>query len=221
MTLPVLFIADKTYSSWSLRGWLALRWAGIAFEEKLIRLRLDDGTRNPQIAAAAPAARVPFLRFPNGFEIWDTQSLGEWAAEQSPGLWPSEPNARAIARSASAEMHSGFMGLRQALPMNLRRNGVPLKAPPSDGAAADIARIDALFSQCRAKYGGGGDFLFGAKSVADAMFAPVATRFRTYAISLSAPAQSYCEALLTDQDFREWEQGALTEAWSVAEIDAV
>jgi glutathione S-transferase len=203
-----------------MRPWLALRWAGIAFEEAFVRLRLDDGARNSEIAKLSPSGKVPFLRV-EGVEIWDSLAICEWAAEQSPGLWPTEPEARGVARSASAEMHSGFMGLRQNLPMNLRRNGVPLKAPLPDAARADIARIDALFSQCRAKYGGGGDFLFGARSVADAMFAPVATRLRTYAISLSAPAQSYCEALLADAAFKDWEKAALAETWSIPETDEV
>jgi glutathione S-transferase len=220
---PVLHIGDKTYSSWSMRPWLALRWAGIAFDEHQLRLGPRDGGLNPAIAAISPSGRVPALHLPGGETIWDSLAICEWAAEEAPdaGLWPADPLARALARSAAAEMHAGFSALRQTYPMNLRRTGAPIRGDASR-AAADVARIDALWRELRGRFGAGGPFLFGARpGIADAMFAPVATRFRSYGVALSAPAQAYGDALLADPAFKEWDEAAKAEDWTIAETDAV
>jgi glutathione S-transferase len=218
-----LHIGDKNYSSWSMRPWLALTWAGIGFEEQVIPLGPRFGRPNPDILAVSPSGRVPALTLEDGTQIWDSLAICEWAAEAAPdaGLWPQDATARAIARAATAEMHAGFSALRQTYPMNLRRRGAPLRTDAS-AAQADVARIEALWSDLRARFGAGGPFLFGARPcVADAFFTPVATRFRSYGVRLGPPAQAYAEALLADPAFRAWDEAARSETTTIAETDAV
>jgi glutathione S-transferase len=218
--LPILFIGNKNYSSWSMRPWLALHWGGIAFEEQMIPLGPRGMGPNPDILAVSPSGTVPALRLQDGTQIWDTMSICEWAHEQAPnaGLWPLDPLARALARSASAEMHAGFAALRQNMPMNVRR--VKAGHVQSDKAQADVARTDALLSTLRARFATAGTgWLFGHRTIADAFYAPVATRFRTYGVKLSPATQEWCDTLFADVAFQEWEREALAETWTIGESD--
>src|SRR3954468_3284259 len=178
-----LVIGNKNYSSWSMRPWVALKAAGIAFEE--VRIPLYPGDADKQrILDVTPSGKVPAL-IDGDITVWDSLAIVEYAAERFPGagLWPDDRARRAHARSISAEMHSGFAALRNECGMNLHR---PVGAKPlSDGARADIARIQEIWSDCRARYGNTGAYLFGAVSAADAMYAPVVHRFRTYAIDVT------------------------------------
>ncbi len=221
MPAPILHLGDKNYSSWSLRPWLALTWGAIAFEERVARLGAVRYGKsiNPEILAASPSGRVPVLRA-GDLVVHDSLAICEWAAELAPALLPQEPTARALARSISAEMHAGFSALRAELPMNIRRRLERMPEISAD-ARGDIARIEELWTDARARFGQGGPFLFGARTIADAMYAPVATRFRTYAISLSAPAQDYCEAIFSDGAFKAWERAAHAETTAVDSTDKV
>lgn len=220
---PLLVIGNKNYSSWSMRPWLALRWAGIGFDERVIELGPRYGRLNPEIAAVSPTGRVPVLILPGGLSVWDSLAICEWAAETAPEaqLWPRDSDARALARAASAEMHSGFAALRRDLPMNVRRRTTPGAWGPSTWA--DIARADAVLSQMRARAGGaGGGFLTGPRpGIADAMYAPVATRLRTYGAPVSPSVAGWMEALFADPHVRDWEAAAAAEPWTIAETDAV
>ncbi|WP_161973676.1 glutathione S-transferase family protein [Hwanghaeella grinnelliae] len=203
MSTPTLVIGNKNYSSWSLRPWLALRKAGIAFDE--VKVFLDKPDTKKRILEHTPAGKVPAL-VTGGQTVWDSLAICEWAAEQVPALWPRDAADRAHARSISAEMHSGFMALRAALPMNIRATG--RKVPSNPALEADIARILEIWAGCRATHADAGPWLFGEFSIADAMFAPVATRLRTYAIALDETAKAYIDTLFADPDFKDW----LTEA---------
>lgn len=218
---PVLSIGNKNYSSWSMRPWLALRWGKIAFKTHVIPLGPRGQGPNPEIAAVSPTGTVPVLRLANGEVIWDTLSICEWAAEQAPTalLWPNDPTARALARSAVAEMHAGFAPLRQNMPMNIRRRKSGHIVP--EPVTANIARIDALLSGLRARFDTAGTgWLFGRPTIADAFFAPVATRFRTYGASVSPATQAWCDTLFADPYFQDWERDALAETWTIAETEA-
>jgi len=196
-----LVIGNKNYSSWSLRAWFLLKEAGFEFGEH--RIPLDTDTSAGEIARFSPAGRVPVLLI--GEEvIWDTLAIAETVAERWPDrkLWPDDPAARAHARAVSAEMHSGFADLREAMPMNCRAMG--RKVSLTDGVAADIDRIFAIWSDCHRRYGAGGDWLFGRFSVADAMYAPVVLRFRTYGINLSESASVYPARLMESTALQEW-----------------
>lgn len=217
--LPRLYVGSKNYSSWSMRPWLVLTWAGVAFEEQVIPLGPRGGGVNPAIAAISPTATVPVLHLPSGQVIWDSLAICEWAAEERPEaeLWPRDRGLRALARSAVCEMHAGFARLRQDLPMNMRRRA-PARPIASD-VAAQRDRIAALWERCQGA-AGGGPFLFGARpTIADAFYAPVATRFRTYGVELPAPAQAYVEAILGAAAVRIWEDGALQDPTQMGDID--
>jgi glutathione S-transferase len=208
-----IYIGYRTVSSWSLRGWLMLKKTGAPFDETLIRYRTTAGKQ--ALSAISPAGKVPLLvHRRNGAEIkvWDSIAIGEYLAETFPAarLWPADVAARAHARAISAEMHSGFRPLREHLSMALLER---LPNPNNPQANADIDRIEKMWRNCRETWGktGGGPFLFGRYSVADAMYAPVATRFRTYGVKLGATATAYVEAVLTDPDFLVWEAGAKAE----------
>lgn len=224
--MPVLYIGNKNYSSWSLRPWLALKWAGIAFEERLIQLGGQGYGRSqiPEIRAVSPSGRVPALEVA-GTVIWDSLAICEWAAENAPSarLWPEDPMVRAICRSVTCEMHSSFGAVRRDLSMNIRRRVTPRDRPrdwPED-TRDDLARIEEVWSVTRARYGAGGPFLFGARTIADAFFAPVVTRLRTYGVPLSASSAAYSEAVLSDPSFREWEAAAVAEPWALPATDAL
>jgi glutathione S-transferase len=209
-----LVVGNKNYSSWSLRGWLAARAAGVPFDEVLVRLS-EPGSK-AALLEHSPAGKVPVLKHGER-TIWDSLAIIEYLAEICPdaGLWPADPAARAHARSIAAEMHAGFQALRAHMPMNLRKS-LPGKGRGRD-VAEDIERICAIWVDCRARYGALGPFLFGRFTAADAMYTPVATRFRTYAVELDDVCQDYVDAVLARPDFREWHEAALEEAWVIAE----
>lgn len=207
---PRLAIGNLNYSSWSLRGWLTLKWAGVAFDEIAIELNqpgYGSGTIS-QVLALTPSGKVPALLIGDEV-IWDSLGIAMWAIDHGePGsLEPDGAKARARMWSVVGEMHSGFTHVRRDLAMNIRRrcraHGLPAQTE------AEIARLDALFSDCRRRHGDGGPFLFGRRSLADAFYLPVATRFRTYGIALSSAADAYMHAVLSDPAFLEWEARVL------------
>ena len=215
----VLFIGYKNYSSWSLRPWLVLRWAGIAFEERVVRLDQPGYGRQEiaEVKAVAPNGTVPALHADGPVEplvIWDSLAIAEWAAEQvAPGvLWPEDPALRAQARSATCEMHSGFGAVRRDLSMNIRRRMARAPDWPDD-TRRQLARLDELWSGLRARHAHLGPWLFGTRSIADAFFAPVATRLRTYAVDTSKATTAYRDTLLADADFLAWEADCIGEHW--------
>jgi glutathione S-transferase len=187
MPQRTLVIGNRAYSSWSLRGWLALKQTGLPFEELLIPL--DRPESAAALAQHTPSRRVPVL-VEGPMRIWETLAIIEHLADTAPEarLWPEDRARRAHARALSAEMHSGFANLRRHLPMDLKREPEPRAYP--EEVAAEIARIEAIWAECLAKKPRGGPFLFGAFGAADAMFAPVATRFRGYAAPVSAATHS-------------------------------
>lgn len=208
-----LVIGDKNLSSWSLRPWLAMTRAGLPFDEVNIDLRAPD--KLEKISAMSPSGKVPAL-ISNGETVWDSLAILEYLAERhaEAGLWPANPAARAFARSASAEMHSGFQALREHCPMNLLAR-TPLTGLP-DAVAKDVRRIAALWRDCRERFGRDGPFLFSKFSAADAMFAPVASRFRTYLADLSpfgdgGEARAYVATIFAMPEMAAWEAGAREE----------
>ena len=196
-----LAIANKNYSSWSMRPWVLLTQAGIPFEE--IQLKFSDDGRVHGIEPHSPTRQVPVL-IVDGEPVWDSLAICEAVAELFPEkrLWPADVRARQIARSISAEMHAGFRSLRNAMPMNIRAS-LPGKGM-SPAVQKDIDRIVEIWESCRSRYGAGGRLLFGEFTVADAFFAPVATRFLTYSAPLPPVAQRYGDALLALPAVREW-----------------
>jgi glutathione S-transferase len=216
MTKPLLIIGNKNYSSWSLRPYLALSMAGIAFDEKMIRFGEPRFTR--EVRKISKAGQVPILLH-NDMVINDSLAIIEYAHETWPAknIWPKNKAARAKARSVAAEMHAGFRGIRNACPMNLRRD---IKLPPggiSPDIAKDVARLEYLWAECRKQFGKGGPFLFGKFSAADAMFTPVASRLETFAIPVNKATQDYVKALLTTPAFLKWKAESKPEKWIVPE----
>jgi glutathione S-transferase len=208
MTLK-LVIGNKNYSSWSMRPWLALRAGNIPFEEVFIPLYTGEADKQ-RILSFAGSGKVPVL-VDGDVTVWDSLAIIEYLAERFPGagLWPEDPARRAHARSISAEMHSGFAALRNECGMNLHR---PVRAIAlSKEARADIARVQQIWSECRERYGKFGPFLFGAFGGADAMFAPVVHRFRTYAVAVLPETQAYMDTMMSLPAFQEWTRAALAE----------
>jgi glutathione S-transferase len=213
-----LVIGNKNTSSWSLRPWLTMRHAGIAFDEIGIDLRAPDA--KAQILKHSPSGKVPAL-LTDGRVVWDSLAILELLAETHPraALWPRQAAARSLARSVAAEMHSGFQALRQHCPMDFLGRAPKARLPKA--VAADVRRIVAIWQDCRRRHGSGGPFLFGRFSAADAMYAPVASRFRTYLPNLApygddGTAQAYVEALFSLPAMAEWEEGALAETRAAA-----
>jgi glutathione S-transferase len=205
----VLTIGDKNLSSWSLRPWLLMKQAGIPFSERTIRL--DQPSTRTEIAATSPSGLVPCLDH-KGLIVWDSLAIGEYLAETFPDkqLWPAERRARARARSVSAEMHSGFAELRKVWPMNFARTGMRHLCP--SGVRRDIDRIAAIWTDCRSEFGTSGPFLFGTFSIADAMYAPVVSRFMTYGpVSLPSTAEDYVTTIFGLPAMKEWGEGATAE----------
>ena len=209
-----LVIGDKYCSTWSMRPWLVLKRAGVAFEEVPIKLR-TPGTAE-EIARWSPSGRIPIL-IDGPVKVWDSLAICEYVADRFPDakLWPQDANVRAAARSVTAEMHSGFASLRGEFSMDLLAH--PRVAEASEMTRENLRRIAQLWSDARRDFGQGGPFLFGAWSIADAFFTPVATRLRTYGVRLSdygdlGPAGAYAEVLLEQPDLHEWEAGARAEA---------
>jgi glutathione S-transferase len=204
-----LVIGNKNYSSWSMRPWLALRAAGIAFDEVFVPLYTGDLGKQ-RILSFSRSGKVPVL-VDGDVTVWDSLAIIEYAAERFPDaqLWPRDRASRAHARSISAEMHSGFAALRNECGMNLHRpvGAIDLSA----NARADIARIEQIWIECRERYGKSGPYLFGSFGGADAMFAPVVHRFRTYAIEVGPQARDYMAAMMALPAFAEWTRAGLAE----------
>lgn len=198
-----LLIGNKNYSSWSLRPWLALTEAHIPFTERLVSLQGDAG--KAQRFAALPAGRVPCLDH-DGLLVWDSLAICEYLAERHPGLWPADAAARAVARSACAEMHSGFGALRSELSMDVRARRPQRRRSPA--VLAELARVEQLWAGCRGRFGAGGPLLFGRFSIADAFFAPVAFRLRTYGVAPKGAAGEYLATLLALPGMKAWEAAA-------------
>ena len=218
MSKPLLIIGNKNYSSWSLRPWLALRHANIDFDEKLVPLFEDDWAKRK---AELPSGTVPVLEHA-GNVIWETLAILEYAAETWPdaGLWPADKAARARARTVSNEMHAGFTAVRSHMPMNIRASHPGRGRGTGDAAQAverDIRRIEHIWTNCRETFGAGGDFLFGAFSNADAMFAPVVSRFTTYAVALNPTCQAYMAAVQNLHAMQEWTDAGRAETAVIKE----
>lgn len=198
---PQLYIGNKNYSSWSLRTWFLMRESGIDFDEH--RIVLDAETTRAEIAAVSPAGKVPVLTI-GDLSVWDTMAIAETLAERFPekSLWPDDPDRRAFGRSISAEMHSGFPMLRECMPMNCRAMG--RKVPLPDDLTDDIDRVIAIWSECHKQYGGDSGWLLGDFSIADAMYAPVVLRFRTYGINLPESAGYYPHRVLESEAMQDW-----------------
>ena len=212
-----LFIGTRRYSSWSLRGWLAVRLAGLAVDE--IVLPLDGSGASPAVRARSASGKVPYL-IHRGVHVWESLAIGEYCAEQNAALWPAEDAARAWARAGAHAMHAGFRDLRIAMPMNLGADFTGAGRAP--GALADIARIETIWHDTMAAFGHGGPFLFGLNfTLADAMFAPIVARFLSYRPELSDAAQAYCAALREHELVAEWYDAAAVEPveWRVAKWD--
>ena len=212
MSRPVLVIGNKNYSSWSLRPWLLLRHFGVAFDE--IRLLLDTDAFSTKVRQYSPTGKVPALR-DGDLAIWDSLAICEYANERWLGGrgWPTDLRARAMARTAAAEMHSGFAALRGQLPMNSRRR--PDAYRWDADAQRDIDRVQALWNQLRGEFGGGDGFLFGEFGIVDAMFAPVAIRFDGYGVALDAVSREYVQALFALPAMQEWRAAGAAETESV------
>lgn len=207
-----IYIGYRTVSTWSLRGWLPMRKAGVPFDETLVRYRMP--AEKAKLLKISPTGKVPYLvhrRAGGEVHVWDSLAIAEYLAELFPGrrLWPADAAARAFARSISAEMHSGFQPLREHLSMALLEShpGVGHDGP---GVREDVARVQAIWGEARERWGkaDGGPYLFGHFTIADAMYAPVVTRFRTYGVAVDPASRAYMDAMLSDPDFRAWEDQA-------------
>jgi glutathione S-transferase len=209
-----LVIGNKNYSSWSLRPWLAMKAGGIAFEERLISLTDPDFKR--RVLDVSPCGKVPVL-IDGDVHVWESLAIFEYLAERFPQtqLWPADAAARAHARSIVAEMHAGFSALRGECPMNLWRPVKP--ASLSAAATGDVARIDAMWADCRKRFGRDGPFLFGRFTAADAMYAPVASRFETYAVHVGPESRAYMQAVLSLPAFLAWKEAGVRETWVLPE----
>jgi glutathione S-transferase len=209
--MPTLVIANKCYSSWSLRPWLLMKQLGVAFDEILIPLDLPD--TKAKVLQHSPAGKVPIL-IDGDVTVWESLAIMEYVGETfGVAVWPADRKARAMARSVAAEMHAGFQALRSACPMNLGRKYAPKDR--GEPVSRDVKRFCEVVAQARTSFGAGGPFLFGAFSAADAMYAPLATRLDTYSIPLDATARAYVDAILSLPAFQEWRSAGLEEQWIV------
>lgn len=212
-----LVIGNKNYSSWSFRPWIAMKNAGLAFEEKIVPL-YAPGSKE-EILKASPAGKVPVL-LDGDVAVWESLAILDYLADKFPAakLWPADAGARAYARSIAAEMHAGFAPLRNHCPMNMRRpvksRGVP------DDVAQNVRRIDQIWSDSHARFGKGGAFLFGAFGAADAMYAPVVSRFVTYDLPASAAARDYIAAVQALPAWKEWREAGVKETWTIPHDEA-
>jgi glutathione S-transferase len=211
-----LVTGNKTYSSWSMRPWLALKVAGVPFEEDVIWLRQPD--TKAQISRHSPNGKVPVL-IDGDVVVFESIAILDYVAERAPALWPDEVAARAHARSVSAEMHAGFAALRGRCAFNIKRE--PRAIALDAEVQTDIDRIVQIWLDCRTRFGAGGDFLFGRFTNADAMFAPVVGRFHSYAVAVPAMARTYMEAMMALPAWQEWRRAALAEPQAIAAIDAI
>jgi glutathione S-transferase len=214
MAEATLSISSKNYSSWSLRGWLLAKFANLPFQE--VAVAPDDADARKELLLLSPSILVPCLTH-DGIKVWDTLAIAEYLNEVKPksGLLPADRAARAHCRAICGEMHSGFSSLRSALPMNLKRTFPKHKVWAR--AVADIERITAIWRECLKTYGG--PFLFGKRSMADAMYAPVVTRFLTYDVTLDGPCTKYCELIMAQPEMIEWIKAAKQETEEIDELD--
>jgi glutathione S-transferase len=214
MPEATLTLSSRNYSSWSLRGWLLAKFAGLEFEEVIVPP--EDADARKELLLLSPSILVPCLTH-NGVKVWDTLAIGEYLAEVRPdaGLLPANRAARAHCRAVCGEMHSGFTSLRSALPMNLKRRFPGHKMWAR--ALADVERVTTIWRECLARYGG--PYLFGTLSMADAMYAPVVTRFRTYDVKLDPQCAAYSEAILALPEMQAWISAAILEAEDIDELD--
>jgi len=214
MAEAILMISSKNYSSWSLRGWLLCKMAGLEFVEQTVPV--DDPANRAELLLLSPSILVPSLTH-DGIRVWDTLAIAEYLNEIKPkaGLLPAKRAARARCRSISGEMHSGFANMRSALPMNLKAHHPGFKVWA--GAQADIDRILAIWRECFAEHGG--PYLFGSLTMADAMYAPVVTRFRTYDVKLDRDCSGYCDRIMALPDMLAWREAALLEPDELEELD--
>ena len=210
-----LYIGNKNYSSWSLRPWIAMKAKGIEFEEILIPF--DDEAKNPKFKEFSPTAKVPTL-VDEDLTVWESLAILEYLAEKFPdaGIWPKNQKARAHARAISNEMHGGFGGIRNECPMNIRRQISAITI--SNDVRKDVARIEAIWSECLETYGG--PFLFGEFSNADAMFAPVVNRLEIYELSVHSAVSAYSQVMKSHPAWIEWEEDARAETWIVPADEA-
>ena len=212
-----IYLGNKNYSSWSLRPWLVLKHTTVAFDEVVIPLY--ESTSRATLLKYSPSGRVPVLQH-GALTVWDSLAICEYLAEAFPAfeLWPKDEAARAVARSVSAEMHAGFEALRRHLPMNVRSSFPDREITPE--VQAEINRVMSLWRDCRSRFGEGkGDFLFGRFTIADAMYAPVVTRFRTYRIELEREAEAYCEKIMALPAMQEWIAAARNEPMVVERFE--
>jgi glutathione S-transferase len=209
MTLH-LIIGNKNYSSWSMRPWIAMKACGIPFSEEVISLDADDF--KARVSKVSGTGKVPVLR-DGDVHVWESLAILDYLAEKFPhaGLWPSDPAARAYARAIAAEMHAGFVPLRRHLPMNIWRPVKARELPPE--VATNIQRIETIWTDCRTRFGNKGAFLFGAFGAADAMYAPVVSRFHTYAVAVGPVARGYMDAVMALPAWTEWHEAAVKEPW--------
>jgi glutathione S-transferase len=211
-----LVIGNRNYSSWSFRPWIAMKAAGIPFDEEVISLYVE-GSRE-QILKHSPGGKVPVL-IDGDIHVWESLAILEYLAEKFPdaGMWPKDQQARAHARVISTEMHAGFVPLRQECGMSFWRP--PAKRTLSPAAQADVARVQEVWTNARTKYGAGGPFLFGKFSTADAMYAPIVQRFIAYDIDVSAPAKAYMQVMTALPAWAEWRRAALRETWVIPKFE--
>lgn len=212
MTGLHLYLGNKNYSSWSLRAWLVLKQTGAPFAETVVPLYREDSPE--RLRHVSPSRRVPVLKH-GDLILWESLAIAEYLAEQFPeaGLWPQTPAARALARAVSNEMHAGFSALRSHMPMDMRARHP--KHPQSHAVMVDIERIVSIWSDCRARFGSGGDFLFGPCTIADAMYAPVVSRFITYDVVLEDIAARYRDTVWKWPPMQEWIEAAVAEPWVI------
>jgi glutathione S-transferase len=211
-----LTIGNKNYSSWSFRPWIAMKVAGIPFDEEVISLDAKDF--KPRVTKVSGTGKVPALADGDGqVLVWESLAILEYLAEKFPNarLWPADPAARAHARAVAAEMHAGFVPLRRLLPMNMWRPVQKRELTPD--VQPNVRRIEAMWTDCRTRCGEGGAFLFGAFGAADAMYAPVVSRFHTYSVEVNAVARAYMDAVMALPAWGEWRAAALEEPWVLPE----
>jgi glutathione S-transferase len=209
-----LIIGNKNYSSWSFRPWIAMKVAGIAFDEEVVSLEAKDFKE--RVTRISGTGKVPALA-DGKVQVWESLAILEYLAETFPDvrLWPADPEARAHARAIASEMHAGFVPLRRALPMNMWRPVMRRELAPD--VQANVRRIEAIWTDCRTRHGADGPFLFGGFGAADAMYAPVVSRFHTYDVEVSAVARGYMAAVMALPAWAEWQAAALREPWVLPE----
>ena len=214
MQKPRLIIGNKNYSSWSFRAWLVLAKIDLPFEEVRVPLMVD--VAREELLRYSPSGKVPVYQ-EGDLVVWDTLAIFDFLPERHPGLWPEKREHRALARSISAEMHAGFSALREAMPMNCRATGRQVEI--TAGVERDIRRVQEIWEQCRSAFGKGGPWLMGPFSIADAMFAPVVTRFHTYGVPCPPTVAAYRDHVLQDPCVRQWFEAGRNEKETIEQME--